>query len=54
MYTDFEHYFVKLQDSIKKYWDNDALCDYRGKSMTFGQMATNVAQIHTFFETAGI
>ena len=54
MYTDFEHYFVKLQDSINKYWDNDALCDFRGKSMTFGQMATSVAQIHTFFENAGI
>lgn len=54
MYTDFEHYFVRLQNSINKYWDKDALCDYRGKSMTFGQMATNVAQIHTFFETAGI
>ena len=54
MYTDFDHYFVKLQDSINKYWDNDALCDFRGKSMTFGQMATSVAQIHTFFENAGI
>ena len=54
MYTDFEHYFVKLQNSINKYWDEEALCDYRGKSMTFGQMATNVAQIHTFFETAGV
>jgi len=54
MFTNFEHYFVKLQDSIKKYWDNEALCDFRGKSMTFGQMATRVAQIHTFFETAGI
>lgn len=54
MYTEFDHYFVRLQNSINKHWDSDALCDYRGKSMTFGQMATSVAQIHTFFETAGI
>ena len=54
MYTQFDHYFVKLQESINKYWDSEALCDYRGKSMTFGQMATSIAQIHTFFETSGI
>lgn len=54
MYTEFDHYFVRLQNSINKHWDSDALCDYRGKSMTFGQMATSIAQIHTFFETAGI
>ena len=54
MHTDFDHYLVRLKKSIDKYWDNDALCDYRGKSMTFGKMAESIAQTHVFFENAGI
>lgn len=54
MITDFDHYFVRLQRAVKDNWESEALCDFRGQSMTFGQMATRIEQIHTFFETAGI
>lgn len=49
-----EHYFRKLERSIKENWDNLALCNYRGEKFTFGEMATTIAKIHVFLEEIGI
>ena len=49
-----EHYFSKLQKSIKKYWDKDILCNYRGESFSCQEVATTIEKFHIFFKNAGI
>lgn len=52
--VDYEHYFVKLQETIRNRWDKNALCNFQGDSMTFGQMATEIARMHVLLEEIGI
>ena len=49
-----EHYFSRLQNSIKNYWDSPALNNFRGESFTFGQLATQIERFHIFFAEAGL
>lgn len=48
------HYFSRLENTIKSNWDGMALANYRGESFTFGELATQIAKFHVFFETAGL
>lgn len=48
------HYFALLEEAIKKNWGQKALCDYRGDSFTFGELAERIARLHIFFESVGL
>ena len=49
-----EHYFARLQNAVRLYWDKPAVCNYRGETFTYGQMATQMEKFHLFFEACGL
>lgn len=49
-----EHYFSRLQNAVRLYWDKPAVSNYRGEQFTYGQMATQVERFHIFFEICGL
>lgn len=49
-----EHYFNRLEGSIRSNWDKPALSNYNGETFTFGELATSTAKFHIFFESIGI
>lgn len=49
-----KHYFTLFEEAIRNNWDAKALCDYRGDSFTFGDMAEKIAKIHIFFDSIGL
>lgn len=48
------HYLSKIQDTIQQYWNEPALCNFKGETFTFGQMATEMRAFGCFFDTIGI
>lgn len=48
--------FIKIyESSFKKNWNLPALTDYiSGNTLTYGQMATDIARTHLFFVSAGL
>ncbi len=40
--------------SIRQNWDLEALSDFRGATLTYGELAARVARIHLFLRAAGI
>ncbi len=50
----YDHYFVRLQQTIRERWDYNALSNFQGDSMTFGEMATQIARMHVLLEDAGV
>ena len=48
-----KHYFTRLEEAIKTGWDRPALGNFRGELFTFGQLATQIAKFHVFFEKIG-
>lgn len=40
--------------SFKDNWIHSALTDYKGVSYTYGDVATRIARLHTFYRTSGI
>lgn len=49
-----DHYFTRLQNAIKSYWDKTALCNYEGEAFTFCQIATKIEKFHIMFQNSGI
>ncbi len=49
-----KHYLTRLEESVKNYWTRPALGNYKGETFTFGDVATQCAKLHLFFEKAGI
>jgi len=49
-----EHYFSRLERTIKSHWDKPALSNYNGETFTFGELATKVAKFHILFEAIGV
>lgn len=49
-----KHYLTRLQEMMQAHWDSPALCDYKGDSFTFGDVAENVGRLHVFFKSADI
>ena len=49
-----EHYFARLQNAIRLYWDKPAVCNYRGETFTYGQLAAQIERFHIFFEACGL
>ena len=49
-----EHYFSILEQTIKRDWERPALCNYKGETISFCQMAENIEKLHLFFQEAGV
>ena len=49
-----KHYFTRLEEAVKTNWERPALGNYRGELFTFGQLATQIAKFHVFFEAIGL
>ena len=49
-----KHYLTRFEESVKNYWTRPALGNYKGETFTFGEVATQCAKLHLFFEKAGI
>ena len=49
-----KHYFTRLQEQMKKNWERPALGNFRGEVFTFGELATQIAKFHVFFDTIGL
>ncbi|MBQ0150022.1 MAG: AMP-binding protein [Bacteroidales bacterium] len=48
------HYLAQLENTVKTYWNDKALCNYKGEEFTFGDLATNIEKFHIFFEKIGV
>ena len=49
-----KHYFSRLEEAMKANWEHPALANYRGETFTFGELATQIAKFHLFFESIGL
>ena len=49
-----KHYFSRFEEAVKANWERPALGNFRGETFTFGELATQIAKFHLFFETIGI
>lgn len=49
-----KHYFTRLEQAIHDNWDCKALCNYRGDSFTFGEVATLISKFHICFGEVGV
>lgn len=43
-----------MEEAIKANWDSPALCNYKGESFTFADLAINIEKFHMLFEAAGL
>ena len=48
------HYLSRLEQTIKGNWNQPSLMNYKGEGFTFGELATQIAKFHTFFEAIGL
>ena len=53
-YFNTMHYFSRLENTIKSNWNGIAVANYRGESFTYGELATQIARFHVFFEAVGL
>lgn len=51
VYKDFISY---IEESIKEYWDLDALTDYEGSTLQYKDVARKIEKLHILFENAGV
>ena len=49
-----KHYFTRLEEAIRNNWERPALGNYRGETFTFGDLATQIAKFHVFFDAIGL
>ena len=49
-----KHYFTRFEEAIKTNWERPALGNFRGETFTFGEVATQIAKFHVFFEAIGL
>ncbi len=43
-----------IEESILKYWDNDAFTDYKGATLQFHDVARKIEKLHILFENCGV
>jgi long-chain acyl-CoA synthetase len=48
------NYLELFTENSRKYWNEKALCDWRGDAFTFGDVANRIKRIHILFKTTGI
>ena len=45
---------LRIEDSIKKNWDLDALTDYKGCTLQYKDVARRIEKLHIMFREVGI
>ena len=45
---------LRIEDSIKKNWDRDALTDYKGCTLQYKDVARRIEKLHIMFHEVGI
>ena len=48
------HYLSRLENTIKNNWNQSVLMNFRGEGFTYGELATQIAKFHAFFEAIGV
>ena len=43
-----------FEESIRKYWDSPSFSDYRGETLTYGEVAKKILMLHAVFRGRGI
>ena len=43
-----------LEESFKAHWDREALSNYQGTTLRYGEVATRIAFLHLFFKACGL
>ncbi len=43
-----------IEESILKFWDNDAFTDYKGATLQFHDVARKIEKLHIMFESSGV
>ncbi|MBQ7685816.1 MAG: AMP-binding protein [Bacteroidaceae bacterium] len=49
-----KHYLKTLEETIRQQWDQKALCDYKGDSFTYADVAKSIELFRIFLSEAGI
>lgn len=53
--SDIENSFnLLIENSIKKYWDSDALTDYKGATLQYKDVARKIEKLHILLEEGGV
>mgnify|MGYP003290697969 CR=1 FL=1 len=47
-------FILRVEDSIKKHWDCDALTDYKGSTLQYKDVARRIEKLHILFEEVGV
>ncbi|MBQ0072840.1 MAG: AMP-binding protein [Prevotella sp.] len=45
---------ARIEEAIKKYWELDALTDYKGATLQYQDVARRIEKLHILFENGGI
>ena len=45
---------LRIEDSIKKNWDLDALTDYKGCTLQYKDVARRIEKLHIMFSEVGV
>ena len=48
-----KHYLKTLEETIRQQWDQKALCDYKGDSFTYADVAKSIELFRVFLSEAG-
>ena len=43
-----------IEETIKKFWELDALTDYKGSTLQYQDVARRIEKLHILFENSGI
>ena len=49
-----KHYLQKLAETIQKQWNDRALSDFRGRSITFGELAVSMEKTRLALQASGV
>jgi long-chain acyl-CoA synthetase len=47
-------FLANIENSLKKHWDLPALTDFNGETVTYGQVARQIAKLHAMFDALDI
>ena len=49
-----KHYLKQLEETVSEHWNQKALCDYKGDSFTYADLAKHIEVFRLFLKEAGI
>ena len=48
------HFISRFVEAAKNNWHKPALCDYRGDTFLYADVATQIAKLHIVYERLGV